>query len=68
VPRTCGGYELRGVVPSWSQVDGSAPADSPPRAAGRFRARESGERIQEPAMLVKCYYKRLVNGSNGRES
>jgi len=29
-PRTCGGYELRGVVPSRSKVDGSAPADGPP--------------------------------------
>ncbi len=30
VPRTCGGCELRRVVPSWSEVDGSASADSPP--------------------------------------
>jgi hypothetical protein len=34
LPRTCGGGELRRVVPSQSKVDGSAPADGPPSYGG----------------------------------
>jgi hypothetical protein len=42
LPRTCGGGELRRVVPSRSEVDRSAPADSPPSMRrARLAARES---------------------------